>query len=554
MARTVAIGVQDFEKLIQGDCFYIDKTMFIKNWWESTDEVTLITRPRRFGKTLTMSMLERFFSNRYQGQGEIFEGLDIWKDEKYRELQGSYPVIFLSFASVKENTFDKIYWQICEIIEKIYTKHRFLLESSVLTEQEKDRFQSIGIGMPSAEAAFALHNLSDYLYRYYGKKVIILLDEYDTPLQEAYVNGCWDKIIVLMRNLFNATFKTNPCLERAVMTGITRVSKESMFSDLNNLRVVSMVSEEYASYFGFTETEVFTAMEEYGLTNQEEVKFWYDGFTIGNLRGIYNPWSIINFLRDKKLKSYWANTSSNRLAGSLIRTGDKEMKMQFEDLLQGRSIYSKIDEEVVFNQLDEQGDSAVWSLLFASGYLKVNEIQGKIYELELTNHEVRDMFETMVSGWFAKNSTDYNGFIRALLRADVEEMNAYMEEVAQSMFSSFDGGEKPSARTPERFYHGFVLGLLVDLKDRYEISSNRESGFGRYDVMLKPLHEADDAIIMEFKIYNSKKEKDMEETVQNALQQITEKHYEQTLLDQGIHAERIRKYGFAFRGKEVLIG
>ena len=315
-----------------------------------------------------------------------------------------------------------------------------------------------------------------------------------------------------------------------------------------------MRSNKYASYFGFTEAEVFAAMDEFCMENKDDVKTWYDGFTIGNIKDIYNPWSIINFLDKRKLDTYWANTSSNSLVGRLIRTGNRNIKMKFEDLLQRHSIHSEIDDEMVFDQLDNSDESAIWSLLFASGYLKVLEIRGDQYELELTNFEVQKMFENMVSGWFSKNSADYNDFIKSLLRSDVEEMNAYMEQIAESMFSSFDVGEKPSVRTPERFYHGFVLGLLVDLRGRYEISSNRESGFGRYDVMLKPLNEMDDAIILEFKVYNPKKERDMEETVQNALQQIADKKYEQTLLDQGIREERIRKYGFAFRGKEVLIG
>lgn len=339
-----------------------------------------------------------------------------------------------------------------------------------------------------------------------------------------------------------------------MMTGITRVSKESMFSDLNNLNVVTLSSKEYASCFGFTETEVFGAMDEFGLTNQSEVKQWYDGFTIGDLRDIYNPWSIICFLDKQQLKPYWANTSSNGLVGTLIRTGNRNIKMQFEGLLQGLSIRSVIDEEMVFSQLDHSDESAVWSLLFASGYLKVVEIQGEIYELELTNYEVQKMFENMVSGWFGRNSADYNDFIKSLLRGDLESMNEYMTQVAESMFSSFDGGEKPSKKAPERFYHGFVLGLLVDLRGRYEVSSNRESEFGRYDVMLRPLNQTDDGIILEFKVHNPKKEVNLEETVQAALQQIVEKQYEQTLLDQGIDKERIRKYGFAFRGKEVLIG
>lgn len=555
MARPVAIGEDDFTALIQDGCFYIDKTMLIKEWWENRDKVTLITRPRRFGKTLNMSMLERFWSNKYAGQGEIFENLAIWQEENYRELQGSYPVLFLSFAGVKQTNYSSAKQAIFQILMGLYVKYDYLRTSDVLTEMDRKYWDSISVDMSEVTAAMAIHKLCDYLYRYYGEKVVVLLDEYDTPMQEAYVHGYWRELVSLTRNLFNNTFKTNPYLKRAMMTGITRVSKESMFSDLYNLNVVTMASREYASYFGFTENEVFAAMDEFGMTNKEEVKQWYDGFTIGDLKDIYNPWSIICFLDKRKFDTYWVNTSSNSLVGSLIQTGDIELKMQFEDLLCGHTIHSEIDDEMVFNQLDHQDASAVWSLLFASGYLKVLDIQEDIYELELTNYEVCKMFETVVGNWFRRDRTHYNQFIKSLLNADVESMNEYMNRFALNTISYFDVGDRPSEQMePERFYHGFVLGLLVDLRDRYEVISNRESGFGRYDVMLRPLNETDDAIIIEFKVYNPKKEKDMEETVQAALQQIDEKKYEQTLTNQGIGRERIRKYGFAFQGKEVLIG
>ncbi len=554
MARTIAIGVQNFETLLRDGCFYIDKTEFIKEWWESRDQVTLITRPRRFGKTLNMSMVECFFSIKYQRQGEVFSNLNIWKEENYRNMQGTYPVLFLSFAGVKDQNCSDAIENIKANLVAIYNQNRFLVDENFLNPAEKEQFESVTMNMSDVTAAKSLQFLCGYLNKYYHKKVIILMDEYDTPLQEAYVNGYWKELVSFIRNLFNNTFKTNSFLERAIMTGVTRVSKESMFSDLNNLNVVTVTSKEYAACFGFTEVEVFSAMDEYGLTNKEEVKHWYDGFSFGDLKDIYNPWSIINFLDKKELKPYWANTSSNSLAGSLIQTGNRNIKMKFEDLLQQRTISSVIDDEMIFNQLDDSDENAVWSLLFASGYLKAVTVHGETYELKLTNYEVRKMFETMVRGWFGKNSADYNDFIKALLRADVEEMNSYMERVAESMFSSFDGGKTPSAKTtPERFYHGFVLGLLVDLRGRYEVLSNRESGFGRYDVMLSPLHKTDDAIILEFKVFNPKKEKTLEETAQNALQQIADKQYEQTLLDQGIDKASIRKYGFAFCGKEVLI-
>lgn len=559
MARTVSVGTQDFEQLIIEGCFYIDKTDFIKEWWESKDAVTLITRPRRFGKTLNMNMLEHFFSVKYKGKGEIFEGLDIWEekspngDYKYRKLQGTYPVIFLSFAGLKETTYETAVYRMCQIIKMVYKRYLFLAESDVLTEEEKKEYRKLTAEVVQQDAPMALYVLSDYLYRYYGRKVIILLDEYDAPLQEAYVSGYWNEMVFFTRNLFNSTFKTNPYLERAVMTGITRVSKESLFSDLNNIKVVTMASDKYASCFGFTEEEVFAAMDEFGLENKEEVKRWYDGFTIGNRTDIYNPWSIINFLDEGKLKPYWANTSSNGLVSQLVREGDKDIKILFEELLQGHSIVKELDEEIVFNQLGEDQD-AVWSLLLASGYVTAIRVEEEEYELVLTNYEVKKMFYKMVKSWFGKDRVVYNGFVRALLRDDLEEMNNYMEEMADSMFSTFDGGNKPSEkRTPERFYHGFVLGLLVDLAGRYKVSSNRESGFGRYDVMLEPFNKEDTGIIMEFKVYNPRKESSLEETVQAALRQIEEKKYEQILLDGGGSCDKIRKYGFAFKGKEVLI-
>lgn len=564
MARTVSIGAQDFEELITRNNFYVDKTGFIREWWESEDKVTLITRPRRFGKTLNMNMLERFFSVEYREKGEVFEGLDIWREEKYRELQGTYPVIFLSFAGFKENNNEAAVYRMCQFIKMLYKKYLFLSESEILTEEERKEYRKMTAEVLSQDVPMSLYVLSEYLYRYYGKKVIILLDEYDTPLQEAYVNGYWNEMVSFTRNLFNSTFKTNPYLERAVMTGITRISKESMFSDLNNLNVVTTTSDEYASCFGFTEEEVFSAMDEFGLSNKEEVKQWYDGFTIGNLQDIYNPWSITCFLSKKKLKPYWANTSSNKLVNSLIRRGDRNIKIQFEDLLSGKTIVSRIEEEMVFNQL-EDSERAVWSLLLASGYLKIIEIQEEEYELALTNYEVKRTFENMVRDWFDKKASDYNGFVRALLRGNLKEMNAYMNRISLAMFSSFDGGTHPSEFTmPEKFYHGFVLGLLVELAGRYKVTSNRESGFGRYDVMLEPLDredngiinnsKKDNAIIMEFKVHDPEEESSLEETVQSALRQIDEKKYEQTLLDSGIGRDRIRKYGFAFEGKKVLIG
>ena len=560
MARTVGIGIQSYCDIIKKDCFYVDKTGFIREWWESEDSVTLITRPRRFGKTLTMSMVEQFFSVEYAGRGDLFEGLSIWRDGEYRALQGTYPVISLSFANVKEKSYEITRKKICQLLTDLYADHTFLLNSKELEESDREYFRRVTVEMDDADASMALHNMAKYLSRYYGKKTIILLDEYDTPMQEAYVDGYWEELTAFTRSLFNSTFKTNPWLERAIMTGITRVSTESIFSDLNNLKVVTTTSDEYALSFGFTEEEVFAAMEEYGYSDKQEVKDWYDGFVFGTHRDIYNPWSVLNYLDTGKLTTYWANTSSNSLAGKLIREGSPEIKTIMEDLLKGKVLRTQIDEQIMFSQ-PGQKRNAIWSLFLASGYLKVENYEldpdkGRPeYELALTNKEVRLMFEDMIEDWFAGDAVPYNEFLRALMLGDLDAMNEYMNQVTLETFSSFDTGKRPSGKTePERFYHGFVLGLMVDLRGRYVITSNRESGFGRYDVVLEPLSAADDAIIIEFKVYNSRREKNLEETLQNALGQIEDKKYEAGLLSRGIPAERIRKYGFAFDGKTVLIG
>ena len=553
--RTVAIGIQDFAKIREMNYFYVDKTDFIRQWWSSGDDVTLITRPRRFGKTLNISMLEHFFSNQYAGQGELFERLSIWEDEEYRKLQGTYPVISLSFANVKENTFQKTIERIYQILTDLYNKHIFLLDSGLLTEEEKRYFLSVNNHMDETTATIAIHYLADFMYRYYGKKVIILLDEYDTPMQEAYVNGFWDELVAFTRSLFNSTFKTNPYLERAMMTGITRVSKESIFSDLNNLEVVTTTSEKYATAFGFTEEEVFAAMDEMGVTEKKEVKRWYDGFVFGSVSDIYNPWSIINYLDKGQFGTYWANTSANGLVGKLIREGSSKVKETFESLLAGETITTTLDEQIVYNQLGQK-ENAIWSLLLASGYLKVikADVKEERYELGLTNYEVKRMFQNMVSGWFDVSEGSYNDFIKALLLGDLDAMNEYMNRVSLSVFSSFDTGNRPSGAEPERFYHGFVLGLMVDLRNRYVITSNRESGFGRYDVMLEPKDKADDAFILEFKVFNRRREQTLEDTVAAALAQIEEKNYAAALMEKGIPETKIRKYGFAFEGKNVLIG
>ena len=479
MQKVISIGKQNFVSLRENDCFYIDKTDLICKWWESKDEITLITRPRRFGKTLNMSMLNCFFSNQFTGREDLFKGLAVWKKEKYRKMQGTYPVIFLSFAAIKGSNYEDARDGIIMAINEAYSEHRYLLESNELTDGERKCFEELdyyaknpGIKKQVANDTIcnAVKNLANCLSRYYKKKVIILLDEYDTPMQEAYLYGYWKEFTAFIRSLFNATFKTNPYLERAMMTGITRVSKESVFSDLNNLNVVTTTSTEYETCFGFSEEEVFQALEERGMNNQKKlVKSWYDGFVFGNTHDIYNPWSITNFLDKKQVRPYWADTSSNSMIDELIRKASTDIKEKMEELLQGKEIVVNFDEQIVFEQLD-----------------------------------------------------NYNQFMKALLSDDIDAMNYYMNQIIMTTFSYFDVGQNE----PERFYHGFVLGLIADQTDIYEIRSNRESGFGRYDVMMIPkIKETKKypAIIMEFKVRNIKR-------------------------------EEIHHYGFAFEGKKVLIG
>ncbi len=578
------LGYQDFEEVRTKHIFYIDKTNFIREWWEYADKVTLITRPRRFGKTLNMSMTECFFSNKYANRGDLFEGLSIWEEKStggeylYRELQGTFPVIFLSFANVKATTYAEMVYKITQVITELYNNNDYLLQGNLLNEKEQKYYQKIEPGMSSELADGAIRSMAGFMQRHYDQKVIIILDEYDTPMQDAWISGYWEETIRFFNGLFNSTFKTNEYLERGLITGITRIANvslrepsESIFTGMNNLNVITTTSDKYMTCFGFTEEEVFTALDDAGYGAQKaKVKRWYDGFTFGACTDIYNPWSIASFINEGgKYDTYWSNTSGNELVSQLIQRGTPNIKQTMEDLLQGKSFETQIDEKIAFDQLNGSAE-AVWSLLLATGYLKVlnlktldndEESAGEEgdtwYTMTITNLEVKRMFRKMVKNWFGGNSEmPYNNFIKALLINDIDGMNEFMNRIALHSFSSFDIAKSVSDDdAPERFYHGFVLGLMVELTGRFEITSNRESSFGRYDVMLTPKNrEKDCAYIIEFKVHKPLKEKDLAQTVMNAHSQIDEKQYDAKLTAEGFSSEQIRKYGFAFRGKECLIG
>ncbi len=571
------LGYQDFEEVRTQHIFYIDKTDFIREWWEYADKVTLITRPRRFGKTLNMSMTECFFSNKYKDRSDLFEGLSIWEEQspdveyKYRKLQGTYPVIFLSFANVKATSYEDMVFKITQVITELYNENDYLLKEDLLNEKEQEYYHNIKPGMDAKLATDAIRSMAGFMQRHYNQKTVIILDEYDTPMQDAWISGYWEETVSFFSGMFNSTFKTNKYLERGLITGITRVAKESIFTGMNNLDVITTTSDKYTTAFGFTEEEVFTALDNAGLGEQKQkVKRWYDGFIFGTRTDIYNPWSIVSFINKKgKYDTYWSNTSGNGLVNQLIQKGNPDIKQIMEDLLQDKSFEAKIDEKIVFDQLNGSAD-AVWSLLLATGYLKVLSVktldsdeegvgvEGDVwYTLTITNLETKRMFRKMVSDWFGGNAEmPYNNFIKALLINDMDRMNEFMNKIALYSFSSFDIAKNASDDdAPERFYHGFVLGLMVELAGRFEITSNRESGFGRYDIMLTPKNrEKDCAYIIEFKVHKPSKEKDLAQTVANAHSQIDEKLYDAKLIADGFSPEQIRKYGFAFRGKECLIG
>lgn len=555
----VGLGYQNFLDFVCGKRFYVDKTHFIPEWLASDARITLITRPRRFGKSMLLSTVRTFFDPMYADHPEYFEKLQVWKDKDCRRLFGTIPVISVSFGSCKGNHFEQAMRGVTLGLYNMYIQHEYLRESPKLSEEEKAEYRRIVASFSEQRTEYveiSIQKLCELLYKHYGKFPIILMDEYDTPLLEAYTDGYWDETINTFRQLFHTTFKENDFFYRAIITGVTRISKNSLFSDLNNLEVDTVTCDAYSDCFGFTEQEVMDAFKCQDIDTIQDVKAMYDGFTIGRHQDIYNPWSICNYMRQRELIGYWVNTSSNKLVGDIIRRYPVESKYEIERLMAGEKVHKRINEGITFQYL-EGDENSLWSLLLAVGYIKaeniVRSVEGIECDVSVTNREVMAMFKTEILGMFHNGWSAYGRFAEALLAHKMELMNEYLQTITYTSISYFDVADGPKERTPENFYHGLVLGLIVSLRDRYRIVSNRESGRGRYDIAMYPLQENTDAFIMEFKVQDRKKETDLEQTAMNALQQIVDKNYEADLLAAGVPAERIYKLGFAFAGKDVLV-
>ncbi len=547
----IGIGISDFKMLRKRENYYIDKTMFIKDIIDNQSGVNLITRPRRFGKTLNMSMLKYYFDCRQKDNKELFEGLKIMnQNEKYTSKLGYYPVIYITLKDVQDTNYENMLLDMKTAVIDMYQEHRYLLDSDKIYPEEKARITDI---LFAREDEVTLKNsvkeLSKYLNRHYDRPVILLVDEYDVPLQNAYVEGYYDEAVKFFKTFYGLTFKDNPYLEKTVLTGVSRVAKESIFSGANNFKVFTVLDNEFADDFGITEEEMDKVIQDFEIEDEkEEIKKWYDGYTIGDVEGIYNPWSILNYLTDRKLIQYWVNTSSNDLI-KLVLKNSSTIKEKIERLLKDEEIEVPINLETVIVGIENNEDN-IWGLMLGTGYLKVTEVVNlaeHIYKVKLPNYEIKLLFQQIINDWFRNKviGNDLKSILKDLITLNLKEYEKKFDILVREMFSYMDVGEN----TAENFYHAFVLGMLVGLKDTYYVNSNRESGIGRYDIMLEPKDKNGNSFIMEFKVLEDKEEKTIKETIENAKKQIEEKGYEQNLRERGF--KNITKMVYAFKGKEV---
>ena len=546
----IGIGISDYKMLRLRNNYFIDKTMFIKDIIDNQAGVILITRPRRFGKTLNMSMLRYFFDCDKKDSKELFEGLKIMKqEEKYTSKLGAYPCIYLTLKDLDVSKFEYMITQLKTEMLEIYYEKRYLLDGDNIADGERTIFNKIlSATANEMEIINSVKMLSKLLYRHYEKPVMLFIDEYDVPIQAAYVKGFYNEVIEFLKNFYRITFKDNSYLEKTVLTGVSRVAKESIFSGANNFKVFTVLDNEFADDFGITSEEMNKAIEDFDVEDEkEEIKKWYDGYRVGNVEGIYNPWSILNYLTDKQLKPYWVNTSSNDLIKMTLRKSTT-VKEKMERLLKGETIEVLIDLETIINGIEEN-ENNIWGLMLGTGYLKVDEIVDLargIYKVKLPNYEIKLLFENIVEEWFANKviGNDLNSILKDLVELNLDEFEIKFRKLVEEMFSYMDVGEN----TAENFYHAFVLGMLVGLKDSYYVNSNRESGMGRYDIMLEPQDKTKNSFIIEFKVANDMKESTIEDVIESAKKQIEEKDYESNLRERGFN--NITKMVFAFKGKE----
>jgi hypothetical protein len=549
--KGIGIGESDFKRLRIKDNYYIDKTLYIKHIIDNQSRVILVTRPRRFGKTLNMSTLRYFFDCEKKDTSKLFEGLKIMEQgEKYTSKLGAYPCIYITLKDVRGSNLEEMMLLFQTELNELFIDHANLLKSEKIFDVEKEMFNTIlNLKGNKIQLQGAIKLLSRMLYREYEKPVMLFLDEYDVPLQNGYVQGFYDEAIEFFRTFYGTTFKDNQYIEKTVLTGVSRVAKESIFSGANNFRVYTVLDNEFAEDFGITENEMDKIIQDFNIQDdKEEIKKWYDGYKIGDTEGIYNPWSILNYLTDRKLMPYWVNTSSNDLI-KLILKNSSTIKEKIEALLRGEEIIVPINFETIIVGI-EQNEDNIWGLLLGTGYLKITEVVNlaeSIYKVKLPNYEIKNLFEGIIRDWFSNKviGNDLRSILNDLVTLNLYEFERKFIVLVRQMFSFMDVGEN----TAENFYHAFVLGMLVGLKDTYYVNSNRESGFGRYDIMLEPKDKNGNSFVIEFKVLDDLSENTIEQTIENAKKQIIDKKYEDNLIERGF--KNITKMVFAFNGKDV---
>lgn len=549
--KGIGIGESDFKSLIIKDNYYIDKTLYIKDIIDNQSKVILVTRPRRFGKTLNMSMLKYYFDIKQNDNKSLFKNLKIMsQDEYYKSKLRAYPVIYVSLKDAGLMNYDYMIMQMKTIMMDMFYEHKYILESSKIPEGDKQIFNRIlNAKATDIDLINSLKTLSKMLYLYYNKPAILLIDEYDVPIQSAYVEGYYENAMKYLKSFYNTTFKDNPYLEKTVLTGVSRVAKESIFSGANNFVVYTVLDNEFADDFGITEEEMDKIIKDFGIEDKkEQIKEWYDGYKIGNVEGIYNPWSILNYLSRKELIPYWVNTSSNDLIKMTLKNSTT-VKEKIERLLNDEAVEVQINLETIIVGIEDKEEN-IWGLMLQTGYLKVVEtvnISEGIYKVKIPNYEIKELFKGIVRDWFKNKviGNDLTSILKDLIELNLKEYEKKFKVLVNEMFSYIDVGKN----TAENFYHAFVLGMLVGLKDTYYVNSNRESGFGRYDIMLEPKVKSGNCFIMEFKVMENMEEKTIEDTLENAKKQIEDRGYESNLRERGF--TNIIKMVYAFNGKDV---